>query len=245
MIYCIFAQKYEIKRYKLKNMFIVIEGLDGAGKSTQIMLMQEHFQQQGINCRFLHFPRFDSPVYGELIARFLRGEFGNANEVNPSLVALLYAGDRHNAANMINGWLNDGNAVLVDRYVYSNIAYQCAKLLDKSEQEKLCSWILDMEYNYFGIPRPDMSIFLDVPFSFVKNKLSETRDGDDRSYLQGKKDIHEADFDLQRRVRMIYLEQAVIDNSFKIVNCVDANETMLAPNAIFDRIKNLISENFS
>lgn len=221
-------------------MFIVIEGLDGAGKSTQIKLMQQYLHQQGINSRFLHFPRFNSPVFGELIAQFLRGEFGNTNEVNPSLVALLYAGDRHNAASQIIEWQNEGCTVIVDRYVYSNIAYQCAKLADTDERKKLRQWILDMEYGYFAIPKPNLNIFLDVPFSFTQKKLSEERKGNDRDYLQGKKDIHEADIELQRNVRTIYLEQTLLDSSFKTISCVNDNELMLPPKAIFEKIKQTI-----
>ncbi|MDR1054995.1 MAG: dTMP kinase [Prevotellaceae bacterium] len=222
-------------------MFIVIEGLDGAGKSTQIKLIEEYLCHQNLNSRFLHFPRFESPVYGELIARFLRGEFGDTNEVDPSLVALLYAGDRHNAAGLINDWLNNRYIVLVDRYVYSNIAYQCAKLPDNERKQKLRRWILDMEYSYFAIPKPDLNIFLDVPFSFTEKKLNGVREGDDRSYLQGKKDIHEADFDLQRRVRTIYLEQESMDESFQLISCVDNNAEMLPPERIFEEIKQKIS----
>ena len=75
-------------------MFIVLEGLDGAGKSTQIRMLRQLLAERGVESEYVHFPRFDAPVYGELIARFLRGEFGGVNEVDPYLVALLFAGDR-------------------------------------------------------------------------------------------------------------------------------------------------------
>ena len=68
-------------------MFIVLEGLDGAGRSTQIRMLRQLFADRGVESEYVHFPRFDSPVYGQLIARFLRGEFGGVQEVDPYLVA--------------------------------------------------------------------------------------------------------------------------------------------------------------
>src|SRR4030043_114844 len=133
----------------------VVEGLDGAGKSTQIRLLKEFFSGKGYNCEYLHFPRTDSPYFGELIARFLRGEFGSLNEVDPWLVAMLYAGDRKDASAIIAGWLQQGTIVLLDRYTYSNIAYQCAKLDCPAEQERMMRWILNLEFRHFSIPVPD------------------------------------------------------------------------------------------
>lgn len=90
---------------------IVLEGLDGAGKSTQVNKLQQMLASCGIGYEYLHFPRFDAPVYGELIARFLRGELGEVGAVDPYIVALLYAGDRPNAAPMIRNWLDAGKCV--------------------------------------------------------------------------------------------------------------------------------------
>ena len=111
-------------------MFIVLEGVDGSGKSTQIANLQRMFAEQGISTEYLHFPRFDAPYFGELIARFLRGELGSVEQVDPYIVAMLYAGDRRDAAAMIRGWMAEGKVVLCDRYVYSNIGYHCAKVAD-------------------------------------------------------------------------------------------------------------------
>src|SRR5664280_898118 len=119
----------------------VIEGVDGAGKSTQTRLLRDYLSRIGYNCEYMHFPRTDAPYFGELIARFLRGEFGSLNYVDPYLVAMLYAGDRKDASSLISNWLSEGKIVLLDRYTYSNIAYQCAKLSDNSSREKLMQWI--------------------------------------------------------------------------------------------------------
>ncbi len=222
-------------------MLIVLEGLDGAGKSTQVKLLKEYIQKRGIELKYLHFPRFDAPVYGELIAKFLRGDFGAMEHVHPQLVALLFAEDRRDAALQIKNWLAEGYCVLLDRYVYSNIAYQCSKLKDKKESDSLRDWIFDLEYNVYGIPKPDVNLFLDVPIDFVDKKLKENREGDDREYLKGKSDIHEANIQFQIDVRELYLQQTVLDKNFIRVECSDADGKMLPPCDIFANIEKALA----
>ena len=222
-------------------MFIVLEGLDGAGKSPQIGMLRRLFAERGLASEYVHFPRFDAPVYGDLIARFLRGEFGGVNEVNPYLVALLYAGDRAEAAGMIRGWLAAGRAVILDRYVWSNVGYQCAKLPAGEERDRLARWILDLEFGHNALPRPDVSLFLDVPFAFTERKLSEAREGADRDYLHGGRDIHEDALDLQRRVREVYLTMAARDAKLRVVPCGDETGAMASPEQIFARIREVLT----
>ena len=222
-------------------MFIVLEGVDGSGKSTQIAALREMFAQKGIPTEYLHFPRFDAPYFGDLIARFLRGELGSVEQVDPYIVAMLYAGDRRDAASMIRGWIQEGKVVICDRYVYSNIGYQCAKVASAEEREKLREWILSLEYDYFAIPRPDVSLFLDVPFAFTERKLlQEQREGDDRAYLHGKKDIHEQSMELQRQVRQVYINAAECDETMHVVDC-SIDGQMASPELIFERIMSVIT----
>jgi len=220
----------------------VIEGVDGAGKSTQIKLLRDFFSEKGYKCEYLHFPRTEAPYFGELIARFLRGEFGTINEVDPYLVALLYAGDRKDASEMIQQWLKDGKIVLLDRYTYSNIAYQCAKLQEISAQEKLMQWILALEFDHFSIPRPDLNIFLDVPFEFTEKKLTSLRTGEDRSYLNGSKDIHEESMEFQKRVRDLYIRVSQTDNRLAVVNCGKSGDAMRTPEEIFQLLYGILKE---
>lgn len=218
-------------------MFIVLEGLDGAGKSTQIRMLRQLFADRGVESEYVHFPRFDSPVYGQLIARFLRGEFGGVQEVDPYLVALIFAGDRADAAPQIRQWLAEGKAVVLDRYVYSNVGFQCAKLPAGEERDRLADWIVNLEFGHNALPRPDLSLFLDVPFAFTERKLSEVREGDDRDYLQGGQDIHEASLQLQQDVRCVYLASAAKDPSLRVVDCSDASGAMESPEGIFAKIR--------
>ena len=220
----------------------VIEGVDGAGKSTQIRLLKDFFSEKGCNCEYLHFPRTETPYFGELIARFLRGEFGSLNDVDPYLVAMLYAGDRKDASPVIRNWLMEGKVVLLDRYTYSNIAYQCAKLPEVSSQDKLMNWIFSLEFNHFAIPQPDLNIFLDVPFAFTEKNLAKNRTGNDRDYLNGTRDIHEESIVFQKKVRDIYLRVSQSDDRLAVVNCSNNNGVMLNPSEIFDLIIKIFKE---
>ena len=191
-------------------MLIVLEGLDGAGKSTQVKKLKEYLTERCGSLEYIHFPRYDAPVYGDLIGRFLKGEFGSIDAVHPQLVALLFAEDRHRAAPMMREALDAGKVVLLDRYVYSNIAYQCAKL---------------------------PQLFLDVPIGFVEKSLAAHREGDDRSYLHGSQDIHEADIRFQVAVRDMYRAEAARDAHFLRIDCGDAEGRMLPPDAIFAKVR--------
>lgn len=221
-------------------MLIVLEGLDGAGKSTQVKKLRNYLETHFGSLEYIHFPRYDAPVYGELISRFLRGDFGSNEAVHPQLVALLFAEDRHGAAPGIRKVLSSGGTVLLDRYVYSNIAYQCAKLKDSEEAADLREWIFNTEYGDFDLPRPDLNIFLDVPIGFVESKLKSQRGGVDREYLGGGQDIHEADIEFQKKVRNIYRRQCEIDPKFIRIDCSDENGDMLPPGAIFEKIQAVV-----
>ncbi len=221
-------------------MLVVLEGLDGAGKSTQVKKLRSYLESLYGEIEYIHFPRYDAPVYGDLISRFLRGDFGDNETVHPQLVALLFAEDRHGAAPGMKAGLAEGRCVLLDRYVYSNIAYQCAKISDPDEAERLRGWIFNTEYGNFELPKPDLNIFLDVPIAFVESKLNSSRGGDDREYLNGAQDIHEADIEFQRRVRNIYRRQCELDPKFIRIDCSDEFGMMLPPGAIFAKIKDVV-----
>lgn len=223
-------------------MLTVLEGLDGAGKSTQVKKLRAYLESLCGNLEYIHFPRYDAPVYGDLISRFLRGDFGSNETVHPQLVALLFAEDRHGAAPQMKQVLNQGGNILLDRYVYSNIAYQCAKLPDAEQAAALREWIFQTEYVNFELPKPDLNIFLDVPIAFVESKLKSQRGGADRDYLEGAQDIHEADIEFQKRVREIYRQQCEIDPKFIRIDCSDDYGQMLPPDEIFAKVKAVVDE---
>ncbi|MCC8109594.1 MAG: dTMP kinase [Planctomycetes bacterium] len=184
-----------------KGVFLVLEGADGVGKSSQIVLLEAFYKKAGYRVKTVHFPRLDGQPYGELIGEYLRGDFGPAGAVHPKLAALLYALDRKEYAVDIHDAIAAGAVVLADRYLFSNIAYQCARTPDPEARAALADWIEKFEYGHNALPRPDLTLYLDVPREFARANLAGKRSGDDRAYLKGKADIHEADETLQDRVR--------------------------------------------
>jgi dTMP kinase len=217
-----------------------MEGLDGAGKSTQVRLLQDYLTDKGIPYQHVHFPRLGEEPHGALVAEFLRGEFGPIGDVHPKLVALLFAGDRQDFAPVIRQWLAAGYLVIADRYVHSNIAFQCAKLQDQQAKAQLKQWILDLEYACYQIPQPDLSIFLDVPPGLTIGALANDTSRDSREYLDGAEDIHESDSDFQSRVYYEYLDLVRRDERFFAAPCVDASGARMTPEAIHNGLLPLI-----
>jgi dTMP kinase len=223
---------------------ITIEGLDGAGKSTQIELLKYRLTACGIKHQFIHFPMLNKGVYGKLIAEYLRGEFGSIEHVHPKLVALLFAEDRNEHKKQLIQWLSEGYLVIMDRYVNSNIAFQCAKTDNFIEKTELKNWILDFEFNYNNLPKPDISFFLHVPFNIIENSLRKERTGSDREYLNGKTDMHEDSLDLQRKVYKEYLNLLNEQPNFYEIKCFSKDSQWLTPQeiheTIFEKIEMLI-----
>lgn len=221
----------------MNGKLIVIEGPDGSGKSTQIEYLKKKIETAGLPCRHIHFPMLNQGRYGTMIAEFLRGEYGPLHAVHPKLVALLFAGDRKEHLETLRHWLREGRLVLADRYVYSNIAFQCAKLENEAEKENLKRWILDLEFEYNHLPTPYRSFYLDVPFTHIVQSLSNARQGGDRDYLNGKTDIHEASLALQKKVYDEYRKMIGPRSDLIAIPCRnDADGGLLSPEQISERI---------
>lgn len=201
---------------------IVLEGIDGSGKSTQVELVKKYFENHKLSFSFFHFPMYGHNEFSDLIARFLRGEFGSIDNVSPYFVANIYAMDRFMFLPILQEALKNVDVVLLDRYVFSNIAYQAAKYpLASKETNDIKTWIMNFEFDFLNLPYPDLNIFFDVPIEVTKERMEAKREGSDRDYLNGKIDIHEADFLFQERVRQNYLDIMTGVNC-KIIPCTMA-----------------------
>jgi dTMP kinase len=227
------------------NKLIVLEGTDGAGKSTQVEKVKNYFNLHSLKYEFYHFPMYGHNEFSEVIAKFLRGEFGGVDDVDPYFVANIYAMDRFKFLPELQKAIEENDVVLLDRYVFSNLAYQGAKYEKEVDSAIIKNWIHQFEFGFLKLPYPDLNIFFDVPMDVVKSRLEDKRIGKDREYLQGKKDIHEADLGFQSRVRDNYLG-LVGATGYKIIPCASrlkavlAGETgwhVLSPDDLFESYK--------
>ncbi len=167
---------------------IVIEGTDGSGKSTQFRLLSERLEQDAVIFKHIVFPRYDQES-SALIRMYLGGDFGsNPSDVNAYAASSFYAVDRYASYKMDWGqWYEQGGVVLSDRYTTSNAVHQASKE-PADKQNEFLKWLYDFEYDKLGLPRPDLTIYLDVPTDFTE-RLLRHREQDTNTHA----DIHEQD----------------------------------------------------
>lgn len=199
---------------------MVLEGLDGSGKSTQFKRILQRFQQEGKKVRGISFPDYQEPS-SALVRMYLDGELGDsADQVNAYAASSFYAVDRY--ASFVRHWKKDyeaGTWILSARYTTSNLIYQMAKL-PREQWGEFLTWLLDYEYEKLGLPRPDRVIFLDMPLEISQNLLLSRYGGD-----PSKKDVHERDNRYLRQCRECALYTAErLD--WVVIPCAHGNEIL-------------------
>lgn len=145
-----------------KGTLIVIDGGDGAGKQTQTDILVHRLVQEGHQTGKLDFPRYKTNTFGKLLRECLDGKRGDFLHMDPRIVSTLYAGDRFEAKPTIEGWLEEGRVVILDRYVSSNMLHQGSKIENEAELSEFLVWLDNLEHTVFGLPRPDLIIYFDV-----------------------------------------------------------------------------------
>lgn len=164
-----------------KGKIIVIEGTDCSGKATQSKLIEERLKANGKNCVMLSFPCYDTPT-GKIVGGAYLGKeeisesyfHEEACELDPKIASLYYAADRKYNIGRVIEYVEKGYYVILDRYVTSNLAHQGGKIADKDERFYMYQWIDKLEYWLLGLPKPDKTIFLHVPYDFSK-ELQKSR----------------------------------------------------------------------
>lgn len=220
----------------MNGKLIVIEGLDGSGKTTQLNLLVNKLKQKNIkNIKQIKLPDYDSDS-SSLVKMYLAGEFGKSPEdVNAYAASAFYAVDRF--ANYKTKWKADyenGTLIIADRYTTSNAYHQATKL-PESEWKDYFKWLRDFEYNKLGIPEPDMVIYLDMPIEISQKMMTSRYNGDEE-----KKDIHEANVEYLQHCRKA-AKAAATQLGWKVIDCADGDRPRSIESIGYE-IENLITK---
>ncbi len=161
----------------MSGRLIVIDGNDGSGKQTQSAMLRTSLLHIGKKVLPMSFPRYEDTFFGKELRKALSGEYGDFASLDPHLASVLYAADRWASKALIQRELATGVYVICDRYVSANQIHQGGKIPDESERGDFLAWLDQLEYGEFGLPQPDISIYLDVPPALSEKLMSDkTRD---------------------------------------------------------------------
>lgn len=222
----------------MQGRLIVLEGLDGSGKSTQLLRLSDALTQSGRCVRKIKLPDYDDPS-SSLVRMYLGGAFGSdPQDVNAYTASAFYAVDR--AANYLRKWRQDyldGKWILADRYTTSNAYHQIQKL-PRAQWDAYLAWLEDFEYGKLALPRPDCVVYLDMPIDVSQRLLRERYAGDD-----GKKDIHEANvaYLYACRTAALYAAQKL---SWQVIDCAPDGEA-LPIDVIAEKVLSLVTKGIS
>lgn|SRR3990167_478198 len=212
-----------IHNSKNKGKLIVIEGSDGSGKTTQSKLLLDYLKSKKIPSAYISFPRYKESLWADMITRYLLGDFGKIDGLDPYVVSLMFAGDRLSAAPQIRKWLSEGKVVICNRYVPSNIGHMAAKM-SQSQRGKYIDWLEKLEYQENGIPREDLVILLQVDPK-ISRELMKKRTPD----------IHETNLKYQEKVYAVYNYVAGIKKNWVKVDCA-VDGKLLNPAQIHQKV---------
>lgn len=222
------------------SVLIAFEGVDGCGKTTQVALLVERLKEEGYAALGVSFPRYGDAIFGGLIKRFLRGELGEVGSVDPQLVSLLFAGDRGAEAPRLRQALCEDQIVVCDRYFYSNLAYQGAKLETEEGIAEFAKWLRKLEFGHFAVPAPDCSIYLDVHQDERQERLVERIKTNAVSNGAVPDDIHEKDMSLQAKVEQAFRSHAEIEDDLIRIDSHQLG-ARLTPEEVHERVLRVLT----
>lgn len=221
------------------GIFVVIDGIDGSGKATQARMLAERLAAEGKSVEKIDFPRYGTPVFGELLGECLAGKHGDFLHLDPKIASTLYALDRYEASVQIRKWLDEGKIVVADRFASSNQIHQGGKIIDTAKRDAFMSWLDKVEHEVLNIPRPDAVVYLRVPVEVSEGLLAKQRDAKNAALGEDAKDTVEKDrMYLERSFESA--ERLSTAPNWKTVDCVEGGD-MRTRDAIHEEVYALVS----
>lgn len=207
-----------------KGKLIVIDGTDGSGKATQMGLLIKHLKKDGHKVKLVDFPEYYSNFFGKFIGHCLSEQYYNFVKIHPKIASVLFAADRFESGDKIKKWLQLGNIVVANRYASANQIHQGGKIANTKKRENFLTWLEEMEYGVFKIPRPDAVFYLSVPISIAMKLIAERNKQNSRAYLGKKKDLHEKDIKHMENARKSALWLAKTQKGWIKIECAKNGE---------------------
>lgn len=229
-VYNMFKKTSQLKDNQ--GILVTFEGLDGAGKGTQVEMLKDYLEKEGYKVAKFSFPQYETLI-GNVISSYLKGEYGDVQSVPYELICIAYGADRAQASNEIRNLLNAGYIVLADRYSYSNI-FTAAKMPEEKWMP-FVSWIEEMEFNQLRVVKPHYNFYLHVDPDISIKRIAERGK---RDYQEGKEDIHENNEKLLRDASKAYLKLATLNpRKWSIIDEMNGSGSQKSIQEVFEMLK--------
>lgn len=213
-----------------KGVFIVIDGTDGSGKTTQTELLRKTLTNSGFQSHMFDFPQYNKPS-SAMLMKYLQGELG---ELDAKQASILFAVDRFDASFEIRQRLQNNDIILTNRYVTSNAGHQGGKITDATERHAFFRWLNNLEFEIFKIPKPDLTILLHVPLEMTLELIRKGHQAKGTA-----PDIHDQDLEHLRRAEQVYLEIAELFPSTFLIECAE-NGKLLTEQEIHTKVWEIV-----
>lgn len=231
---------------KTKGKLIVIDGTDGSGKATQVKYLTDHLKKEGYKVKVVDFPEYYKNFFGKFVGHCLSEQYYNWIGVHPKIASVMYAADRWESSKEMRDWLKKGYIIIANRYVSANQIHQGGKIKSAKKRADFMEWLDKMEYEVFGIPRPDLTIYLSLPIKIVLELLKERESSKmKREYLKKKKDVHESDTDFLINSRKSALKLVDENKNFVKIECSEKGKILSREKVhelVYDEVKKNIKK---
>ncbi len=220
----------------MRGKLIVLDGTDGVGKATQTKLLVARLKREGVKVKTLDFPQYYKNFFGHFVGAMLTGRYGDFLHIDPYIASVMYALDRWESKPILDAWLKAGYTVVLDRYVSANQLHQGGKIRSLAKRKVFMKWLDTVEYGKFGLPRPDLVVYLKVPIKTVLKLLRNKDRKEKKRYIHRGMDIVESDPTYVAAAQKSAVRLLKENTNWVSIECADKKGAILPREAIHDRI---------